>query len=61
MQSGQRRQRCAAGARRVGAQESLDAARVGAEAAEVEPVAGRDGGGGISAAQRGRLGRHATV
>lgn len=31
----------AAGVRRVAAQESLDAARVGAEAAEVEPVAGR--------------------
>jgi hypothetical protein len=33
--------RGAAGARRIAAQESLDAARVGAEAAEVEPVAGR--------------------
>jgi hypothetical protein len=31
----------ATGARRIAAQESLDAARVGAEAAEVEPVAGR--------------------
>ena len=31
----------ATGARKVAAQESLDAARVGAEAAEVEPVAGR--------------------
>jgi len=30
-----------AGARKVAAQESMDAARVGAEAAEVEPVAGR--------------------
>jgi hypothetical protein len=30
-----------AGARKIAAQESLDAARVGAEAAEVEPVAGR--------------------
>ena len=33
--------RGAAGARKIAAQESLDAARVGAEAAEVEPVAGR--------------------
>jgi hypothetical protein len=33
--------RGAAGARRVATQESLDAARVGTEAAEVEPVAGR--------------------
>jgi hypothetical protein len=33
--------RGAAGARRITAQESLDAARVGTEAAEVEPVAGR--------------------
>lgn len=33
--------RGAAGARKVAAQESLDTARVGAEAAEVEPVAGR--------------------
>src|SRR5882757_3285616 len=33
--------RGAAGARKVAAQESVDVARVGAEAAEVEPVAGR--------------------
>jgi hypothetical protein len=36
-----RAMRGATGARKVAAQESLDAARVGAEVAEVEPVAGR--------------------
>jgi A nuclease of the HNH/ENDO VII superfamily with conserved WHH len=36
-----RAMRGATGARRIAAQESLDAARVGVEAAEVEPVAGR--------------------
>jgi hypothetical protein len=39
--SAQRTLRGAAGARKIAAQESLDAARVGAEAAQVEPVGGR--------------------
>ena len=39
--SATRARRGAAGARKIAAQESLDTAHVGAEAAEVEPVAGR--------------------